>query len=145
WIGVDVSTKAHDLVKQRLAKEVEGKENGQARALFWEDKINYKQHPPKRTDQGVDYREKKHIYVISHPKYPGEYKVGIAKDLSGYQRTDPDRAYKYEYTHLSPNFREVEKHIHTHFPNKHEWVQGKLEDIIAEIKRADRDDFKGII
>ncbi|MCY4418983.1 MAG: hypothetical protein OXB93_03940 [Cytophagales bacterium] len=81
WIGVDVYTKSHDLVKQRLAKEVEGKENGQAGVLFWEDKIKYRTSPPKRTDQGVDYREKKHVYVISHPKYPGEYKVGIAKDL----------------------------------------------------------------
>ncbi|MCY4419072.1 MAG: site-specific DNA-methyltransferase, partial [Cytophagales bacterium] len=74
WIGIDVSTKAHDLVKHRLAKEVESKEEGKSMALFWEDKINYQTDPPQRTDQGVDYREKKHIYVISHPKYPGEYK-----------------------------------------------------------------------
>ncbi|MCY4419529.1 MAG: DNA methyltransferase [Cytophagales bacterium] len=142
WIGIDVSITAYNLVKRRLAKEVEGKENGQAGMLFWEEKIKYQQKLPKRTDQGVDYREKKYIYVISHPKYPGEYKVGIAKDLkknfSGYQRTDPERAYEYEYSRLSPRFREVEKHIHEVFPNKHEWVQAPLEEIIAEIKGVDK-------
>ncbi|MCY4418927.1 MAG: DNA methyltransferase [Cytophagales bacterium] len=145
WIGIDVSIKAYELVKHRLAKEVEGKEEGQSMALFWADKINYQTDPPKRTDQGEDYREKKYIYVISNPKYPGEYKVGVTQDLkknlSGYQRTDPDRAYKYEYSHLSPQFREIEEHIHEVFPNKHEWVQAPLEEIIAEIERADRDEF----
>ncbi|MCY4418984.1 MAG: hypothetical protein OXB93_03945 [Cytophagales bacterium] len=42
---------------------------------------------------------------------------------------------------MSPRFRELEQHIHAHFPNKHEWVQAPLEDIIAEIKRADRDEL----
>ncbi|MCY4419624.1 MAG: DNA methyltransferase [Cytophagales bacterium] len=143
WIGIDVSITAYNLVKRRLTKEVEGKENGQAGMLFWEEKIKYQQKLPKRTDQGIDYREKKFIYVISHPRYPGEYKVGVAKDaiarLNQYQTSDPNREYKIEDAHPSPRFREVEDHIHEVFPNKHEWVQGKLEDIISEIRRADKD------
>ena len=77
WIGIDVSHKAYELVRQRLKKEVEEK-----RDLFDPEKdVYYSTSPPRRTDLGVDYREKKYVYIISHPKYPGEYKVGIAKRL----------------------------------------------------------------
>lgn len=97
-----------------------------------------KTYPPKRTDLGVDYREKKFVYVISHPEYHGEYKVGIAKNwrsrLNAYQTSDPDRRYKVEFTFLTPAFRETEKYIHDLYPNKHEWVQGDLKEIIQKIK-----------
>ncbi|MCY4150202.1 MAG: GIY-YIG nuclease family protein, partial [Gammaproteobacteria bacterium] len=77
------------------------------------------------------------VYIISHPAYPGEYKVGIAKNaqsrLIAYQTGDPERAYKIEYKLETPHFRELEKHIHDIFPNKHEWVQAELQDIINEI------------
>ncbi|MCY4418593.1 MAG: DNA methyltransferase [Cytophagales bacterium] len=145
WIGIDVTIKAYNLVKHRLAKETESKELRKSIALFWEGKINYRTSPPERSDQGVDYREQKYIYVISHPKYPGEYKVGVAQDtearLNQYQTSDPNREYKIEDTYLSPRFRKLEDHIHEVFPNKHEWVQGSLEDIIAEIRGADKDGF----
>ena len=81
---------------------------------------------------------KKYVYIISNPKYKGEYKVGIAKDvhsrLNSYQTSDPDRNFKIEYkihTHL---FREIERNIHNKFENKHEWVREKLENIIKEIE-----------
>ena len=68
----------------------------------------------------------------------GEYKVGIAKNypsrLNSYQIGDPDRSYKIEFTFLTEKYRETEKHIHTQFNNKHEWVTGNLKDIIDEIK-----------
>ena len=89
--------------------------------------------PPKRTDLDKDYREQKFVYIISHPSYPGEYKVGIAKNaqlrLVACQTDDPERSYKIEYKMETPHFRELEKHIHDLFPNKLEWVQGDLEEI----------------
>ena len=128
WIGIDVSHKAHDLVKLRLDKELPSN-------LLRKEPYYYTS-PPKRDDQGVDYREKKYIYIISHEKYPGEYKVGTAKNvksrLNTYQTSDPNRQYKIEFSHLTPDFRSVEKYIHDTFPKKHEWVQAEL----AEIKMA---------
>ena len=134
WIGIDVSHKAYELVRQRLKKEVEEK-----RDLFDPEKdVYYSTSPPRRTDLGVDYREQKYVYIISHPKYPGEYKVGIAKDwksrLTSYQTGDPDRAYKMEFYLLTPYFREIESYIHEKFESKHEWVQGALEAIRREIE-----------
>ena len=131
WIGVDISIKAYELVKERLAKETA--------SIFEGDVVvDLKTDPPKRTDQDADYREQKYVYVISHPNFPGEYKVGIASDwksrLNSYQTSDPERQYKAEYKLLTPWFRETEQYIHDKFPNKHEWVQGELEDIIEAIK-----------
>ena len=134
WIGVDISITAYDLVNKRLTREAADPND----MLKYQNTIHLKTDPPKRTDQGVDYRERKFVYVISHPEYPGEYKVGIAKNwksrLNSYQTSDPDRRYKVEFTHLTPYFRETEKHIHHLFPNKHEWVQGDLKEIADKIK-----------
>ncbi len=139
WIGIDVSHKAFDLVKKRLEKEVQGeKENGERDLLNYKKEVHYTTIPPKRTDQGKDNLLKKYVYVISNPKYKGEYKVGIAKDykarLNSYQTSDPDRNYQLEYTVYTPLFREIEKYIHNKFQNKHEWVSGKLENIIKAIE-----------
>ena len=132
WIGIDVSHKAYELVRQRLKNEVQ-------KDLFDPDKeTKYTTVPPKRTDIGVDYREKKYVYIISHPNFPGEYKVGIAKDwksrLNSYQTSDPDREYRLEFKILKANFRETERYIHKKYKNKREWVEGKLEDIIKDAK-----------
>ncbi len=139
WIGIDVSHKAFDLVKKRLEKEVQGeKENGERDLLNYKKEVHYTTIPPKRTDQGKDNLLKKYVYVISNPKYKGEYKVGIAKDykarLNSYQTSDPDRNYQLEYTVYTPLFREIEKYIHNKFENKHEWISGKLENIIKAIE-----------
>ncbi len=131
WIGVDISVKAYELVKERLTKES---------VTIWQPdtEIHMFTDPPKRTDLDKDYREKKFVYVISHPAYPGEYKVGIAKNwrsrLNAYQTSDPDRRYKVEFKLETPYFRDTETHIHEAFPNKHEWVQGDLKKIITEIQ-----------
>ena len=134
WMGVDISIKAYELVNKRLTKEAADPND----LLKYQNTIHLKTDPPKRTDLGNDYREKKFVYVISHPEYPREYKVGIAKNwksrLNAYQTSDPDRRFKVEFTHLTPLFRETEKHIHNLFPNKHEWVQGDLVKIIQSIK-----------
>ena len=133
WIGIDVSIKAYELVKERLTREAADPED-----LFkYQNEIHLHTDPPQRTDLAVDYRETKFVYVIAHPSYPGEYKVGIAKDwksrLNAYQTSDPDRQFVIKFKVKTPHFRQIERHIHDIFPNKHEWVQGDLDSIIAAI------------
>ena len=133
WIGIDISIVAYDLVRHRLTDEVADPGN----ILQFRNQIHLKTDPPRRTDQGKDYQERKFVYVISHPAYPGEYKVGIAKNvksrLVAYQTADPERAYRIEYKIETPHFRELENYIHDVFPNKHEWMQADLRDIIEEM------------
>ena len=134
WIGIDISVKAYDLVRKRLKKEVANPED-----LFQHDNIvTYSQSTPQRTDQKQgDNIHQKWVYVISNEQYPGEYKVGIAKDwksrLNSYQTSDPNRNYKLEHKILTPHFRELEKHIHDTFDNRHEWVQADLKKLIQAI------------
>ncbi|MCY4264007.1 MAG: DNA methyltransferase [Gammaproteobacteria bacterium] len=135
WIGVDVSFKAYELVKNRLEKEASDPND----LLKYQNKIFMKTDPPARTDLGKEYREQKYVYAISHPAYPDEYKIGIAKDwksrLNAYQTSDPDRQYKIEFKMKTPDFKEIENYIHDIYPNKHEWVQGDLEKIKESIKQ----------
>ena len=137
WVGIDISVKAYDLVRDRLAVEVADKWD----LLKSKNEVTMQTEPPKRSDQGSNYKEEKYVYVISHPKFPGEYKVGIAKNweqrLSSYQTSDPDRQYKLEFKHLTPQFRETEKYIHETFPNKHEWVAADLDEITRAISGYD--------
>ena len=134
WIGIDISIKAYELVNQRLTKEVADPND-----LFkYQNIVHMRTDPPKRTDQNSDHREMKFVYVVSHPNFPGEYKVGIAKDwkqrLNSYQTSDPDRQYKLEYKFNTPWFRETEAYIHEKLENKHEWVKADLHTIIREIE-----------
>ena len=55
WIGIDVSIKAFELVKERLKKEVADPES----LLQYENKVHCDTSPPKRTYQDKDRREKK--------------------------------------------------------------------------------------
>ncbi len=132
WIGIDISHKAYELVKDRLNKEIE------ADLFDWNKEINFKTSPPKRSDDGEEYVEKKYVYVITHKKYPGEYKVGIASNvksrLNSYQTSAPDRSYELQHSTLTPYFREIEKYIHEKYENNHEWVRGELEDIVRDIE-----------
>ena len=140
WMGIDVSFKAYELVKHRLETGVADPHD----TVSHGKEIHMRTSPPRRTDLGVGYREQKFVYVISHPGYPGEYKVGIAKSaqkrLVAYQTADPDRAYRIEYKLETPYFRELEKHIHDVFPNKHEWVTAELDEIVKAIKAYQPDE-----
>ncbi|MCH9853843.1 MAG: GIY-YIG nuclease family protein [Alphaproteobacteria bacterium] len=133
WIGIDVSVKAFELVKTRLGEEVEW--DG---SLFQEELVTFQTKAPKRTDRGDDYILKKSVYIISNPQYPDDYKVGIASDvnnrLNSYQTSDPNRDYRLEYHLETPHFRAIEAYIHEKYANKHEWVQGTLNNIIADIE-----------
>ena len=130
WIGIDVSIKAFELVKQRLEKEVP--------VDMFRGEPNFSTSPPKRTDDGANTQLKKWVYIISNNQYEGEYKVGIAKDwksrLTAYQTSDPNRGYECEYKIETEKYRELEKHIHEKFENRHEWVHASLDDIIGEMK-----------
>ena len=134
WIGIDISHKAYELVKERLQKEVNDPEH-----LFnWDKSVLYTTTPPKRTDKDIESRDCKQVYVISHKKWNGEYKVGIATNvksrLNSYQTGDPNRSFKLEYSIETEHYREMERYIHDRFENKHEWVRGDLSDIIKEMK-----------
>lgn len=133
WIGIDVSIKAYELVKERLEKEV-----ARPDALpTYRNEIHLKSDPPVPSDISSSMQNVKDVYIISHRAYPGEYKVGIAKDakarLKSYQIGDPERSYKLEFSHKTHLYRETEAHIHEHFDNKHEWVKASIESIKREI------------
>ena len=133
WIGIDVSHKAYDLVRQRLKNEVQ-------KDLFDPDKeTKYTTVPPKRTDTNGDERPKKYIYVISNEQFGANiYKIGIAKDyksrFNSYQTSDPFRAYKLKFYFLTPYYREIEKYIHKKFNALGEWVHADLENIKRAIE-----------
>ena len=138
WVGVDVSIKAYELVKDRMKKEVEWEGS-----LFAEDLVDFKTSPPVRTDMGADTRPQKYVYIISNKKFnegiDKEWKVGIASDvkkrLNSYQTSDPDRGYVLEYSFLTPNFREIEKYIHTTYKSRHEWVrEPDMQKIVKDIE-----------
>lgn len=129
WIGIDMSHKAYDLVRERLNVEVP--------TDMFREEPNFSTEPPKRTDINGNLPTG-NIYIISNPKWDGEYKVGIANNvktrLNSYQTSDPDRLYKLEYSKSTPHYKEIEKHIHDIFENRHEWVRAKLQNIITEIE-----------
>ena len=144
WIGIDISHEAYKLVEKRLGKEVANPEDLTQHQI----KVGFQASPPKRTDINDDDGQlKKYVYVISHKIYNSEnkYKVGIASNtktrLNSYQTGDPERAFKLEYEKLTPWFRETEHHVHSKFKYSHEWVKGKLEDIIREIENFDIDEY----
>ena len=133
WIGIDISHKAYELVKERLEREVNDPEH-----LFdWDKSVHYTTTPPKRGDKDRESRDCKFVYVISRKEWKGEYKVGIASNvqsrLSSYQTGDPERSFKLEYSIETEHYREMERYIHDKFENRHEWIRGDLSDIIKEM------------
>ena len=144
WIGIDISVEAYKLVEKRLGKEVANPEDLTQHQI----KVGFQTSPPKRTDTNGDDRQlKKYVYVISHPNFKESnlYKVGIASNLksrlNSYQTSDPLREYQLEHNITTPYFREIESYIHDKFKYSHEWVKGKLEDIIKEIENFDINEY----
>lgn len=141
WIGIDRDSKTDTVVIRRLEKEVHKEDDSGTASLFdWTKEVHSHSVPPTRTDGGGKELKKKYVYVISNPQYPNEYKVGVASDvkkrLATYQTSDPNRAYKKEFSLPTPYFNEIENEIHNHkkFKPKHEWVVGDLKEIIKTIK-----------
>ena len=146
WIGIDVSKMARKLVDERLNKATE---QGELIAGKIVDIEPAEVSPPKRTDAGAGSRKEKYVYIISNPKFKGDYKVGIASDvkkrLNSYQTSDPDRAYKEEYSLLTPHYTIIEDKIHKEFKNKYEWVEGELSDIKRKINKYHKQGNKGTL
>ncbi len=134
WIGIDISVKAYDLVRQRLETQVSDKND----MLKYQNQVHFRTDAPHRTDNGGQTQRQKYVYVISNSAYPNEYKVGIALNLkqrlNAYQTSDPNRGYKEEYSVLTPHYQALEKHIHNTFENKHEWVRADVQDIKQTIQ-----------
>ncbi len=134
WVGIDISIKAYELVQKRLEKEVANPEE-----LFdYQKALRFSTDPPKRTDQGKDDREKKYVYIISNPVFPGIYKVGVAKDWQARLKSFHTGApidYKLEYKKLTPRYKEIEKYVHEKYRYNREWCRGEL----AKIKKAIKD------
>ena len=115
WVGIDISIRAFELVKDRLKEEVEGfNEEDRQFDVFGSNKpIHFTTEAPILSKYNI--KPKKYIYVISNPNHKG-YKVGIAKNvnqrLNGYQTSDPNRAFKLEFSIKTENYRKIESEIH---------------------------------
>ena len=124
WIGIDISIKAYELVKQRLGATT-------GNIFSNEVQMTLETEAPVRSEYRTE--EKKWVYIVSNKAYPGEYKVGIATNpkarLSSYQTSDPNMGYKMEYKVQTTDWLEIEKSVHEHFPNKREWVKAELKEI----------------
>ncbi len=133
WIGIDISVKAYDLVRQRLETQVSDKND----MLKYQNQVHFSTDAPHRTDNDGQKQQQKYVYVISNNAFPNEYKVGVALNLkqrlNSYQTSDPNRGYDDEYSVLTPYYRELEKHIHNTFENNHEWVRADLQNIKNEM------------
>ncbi len=138
WVGIDISVKAFELVKERLKEEVEGfNESNRQYDVFGSNKpISFQTEPPTLSKNNI--RPKKFIYVISNPNHKG-YKVGIAKNvkqrLNGYQTSDPNRGFKLEFNIKTENYREIESEVHKYFNANYEWVDAELKEIVNKIKQ----------
>lgn len=137
WVGIDISIKAFELVKERLKEEVEGfNESDKQYDVFGSNKlIHFTTEPPILSKHSS--KPKKYIYVISNPNHNG-YKVGIAKNvkqrLNGYQTSDPNRGFKLEFSEKTEYYREIESEVHKHFNANYEWVDVELNEIVKKIK-----------
>ena len=130
WIGIDVSHKAYDLVRERLNKEVPSD-------MFRADPY-FLTAAPKITATTDYAKDTGNVYIISNPAFEGMYKVGIVKNvksrLNSYQTSDPDRGYKIEYSVSTIDYKEIEKSIHKDFDSQHEWIKANLGDIVQKIE-----------
>lgn len=135
WIGMDIAYKAYELVKERIEK-TDG-------LLVRNEDYTFQTYPPKRTDMGYDTRPQKYVYIISRSEHSKFFKVGITSNvknrLNTYQIGDPNRGYRLEYKIRTPHFRELERHIHQTRDNAHEWVEGPVQEIKADMAKFLKD------
>ena len=131
-------TEVQTQIRNRFEKEKVLQSTTDNQQKLDSSKIIFISDPPHRTDQEEQCRDQKYVYVISNSNYPGEFKVGVAKDvkmqLNSFQTSDPKRQFQLRHSLKTPWYQEIETHIHKKFPNKHEWVSGKLENIVSEIE-----------
>ncbi|MDI9313078.1 MAG: DNA methyltransferase [Hydrotalea sp.] len=136
WVGIDVSYKAYELVKERLNKE-------KHTIMDWNKEIHDSTAPPKRTDGGAGGAIAGYIYIISNKAYKGQLKVGVAKDpkarLNNYQTSDPKRGFTLEKAYQTPFNIEIETMIHNHYQSLYEWVAtDDIEEVFNQIKEFEK-------
>ncbi|MDI9313925.1 MAG: DNA methyltransferase [Hydrotalea sp.] len=135
WVGIDVSQKAYELVKERLKKEVP--------VDFFRGEPNFQTALPKRTDSGDSVSlEQGYIYIISNKAFRKQLKIGIAKNpqarLNSYQTSDPNRGYKLEKFYQTKFNADIEKRIHQHYQAPNEWIAtSDIDEVFDLIKKFD--------
>lgn len=115
WIGVDVSIKAYEQVKERLQKEVP---QDMLRA-----EPNFTTEPPEMTGQPADIG---YVYIMSNAALPGMLKVGISKNPEARAKSIMSQAPAetvLEWKFKTPHYKAIERHIHATWPRHKEWVQ----------------------
>ena len=138
WVGIDVSQKAYDFVRERMEREIE---NPLLKGTNWNKEIHFTTTPPTRDDEGyMNGRTQKYVYILTNPEYERNsiYKVGIATNpqsrLKGFQTGAPLRDFEMKYQKSTPLYNEIEKYIHKKFNAEHEWMVADLQDIIDAIE-----------
>jgi len=139
WVGIDVSHKAYDLVRDRIRREVN---DGYTLFEKGAEGIHYTTEPPTRNDEGyMNGRTQKYVYIITNPENEKHnfYKVGVATNpqarLNSLQTSHPLRDLEIKYKKSTPLYNEIEKYIHDKFDNIHEWVMVEnMQDIIDAIE-----------
>ncbi len=136
WIGIDISIKAYDLIKQRLDKEIPAPALGK---IMWDREVHFSTTSPDRSEDSSD-GDIGYVYVISNPAWTDSFKVGIARDvnkrLANYQTSAPKRDFKIEDAIPTLKYKEIEKAIFELYEGNrdNEWVTAPKEDIIATIR-----------
>ena len=128
WIGIDVSLKAYELVKMRLAKEVP--------TDLFRGEPNFSTVPPKRGKE--DTREAGYVYIMRNELLPNQVKVGVSKNPESRAKSVMAQApkptevvWKYKTIH----YREIEHYIHQEYPRKKEWVTATIDEIKKKVRR----------
>ena len=128
WIGIDVSQKAYELVKMRLAKEVP--------TNLFRGEPNFSTTPPKRGKE--DATETGYVYIMKNELLPNQVKVGVSKNPESRAKSVMAQApkptevvWKYKTIH----YREIEHYIHQEYPREKEWVTATIDEIKKKVRR----------
>ena len=128
WIGIDVSQKAYELVKMRLAKEVP--------TNLFRGEPNFSTTPPKRGKE--DAKETGYVYIMKNELLPNQVKVGVSKNPESRAKSVMAQApkptevvWKYKTIH----YREIEHYIHQEYPREKEWVTATIDEIKKKVRR----------
>ncbi len=128
WIGIDVSLKAYELVKMRLAKEVP--------TDLFRGEPNFSTTPPKRGKE--DTKETGYVYIMRNELLPNQVKVGVSKNPESRAKSVMAQApkptevvWKYKTIH----YREIEHYIHQEYPREKEWVTATIDEIKKKVRR----------
>ena len=119
WAIADISEKTYPIAQQRLASA---------------ELIRTDTAPPEsQVDRTSE--DEKFVYIFEDATQPGWFKVGVTKNvarrLEALRTGRPDReSLQRVHDVRTKRYRELEKHIHHIFENRHEWVKTELQAIL---------------